>query len=299
MAEPNSSLTQFDSPFEPVGQNYVDLLETCARFDLWFSIYHGNGKAAKSKPYAALLDQLISGGEIDLVSETPTTIYGGPDRATIRRLQRRFDENCLDLLLQFPHCLYVWDSWELWDDVCLSRPDGSLLMGSIGHELFWWLSLREEEVPAFMPLIEKAQKNAPSVLEELPTSSRGRRISGPVTWYGHTAAVLRRCIDISDVNEAYLERMRMDPGNGSDIRLPVLTGLEDLDAHDVAGQALLEIRSLYLQGATGLSFAPLGGPLPLERVQLVIDFGDVIRSGKQVRSLWNDLSDAEKQRRAW
>lgn len=276
-------------PFEAVGRPYVELLRLLGGMEGRVRLYRASSSSLpQSGEFASSMARLLNQGpEITVVGETLTTqvpegafeCYGFPCKPA-----------SIDVLLEFPHSIYAWQNPPLLDDLCVVRPDGSVIMGSIGHEHDWWLSLRESELGLFEPLLRAQRVPTPEIVADAPNETGHK-----VAWYGHAAAYTALCKrilaagDPGTDGDAMATVLRGNPGQPTPDGLAVPDGI---DLQDLASAVLSAIDELYWRRTSGVARIFPEDFLGLVRpgaIEVVIDFADEWRDGGVVRSCWNEL----------
>jgi len=126
-------------PFEPAGKRYDELLLFLAIWARSASLVVETRRPANPKIYMGLAERLE---HFRIERRIVTDDISVPARP---RVLFRYDSDSISLLQRTARCLYSWQLPYLPEDLILYREDGSLLLGSIGHEYDAWLSLSDEE----------------------------------------------------------------------------------------------------------------------------------------------------------
>lgn len=143
---------------EPRGRSYQELLEAAARMCATGTLITHLGK-----PYLATANDVIEALRDDELSAQPVGNWPGTQLAngfSATRHDFRLTEHALGLLLDRARGLYDWHMPDLPDDLSFSRGDGSLWLGSTGHEGDSFIEMSNDELdavrrefPAFAALI--------------------------------------------------------------------------------------------------------------------------------------------------
>lgn len=153
-------------PFEPVGWRYDALLGfLLGKASQATVVIDTTSRPENRETFARVLKALEPAVlERRRADSWPGTELGpSNDLPGHELLVLRYEAELAEQLRRIARCLYSWQAPLLPEDLTFYRPDGSVLLGSIGHEFEAWISFDESELAELKSRFARAEARPPKL----------------------------------------------------------------------------------------------------------------------------------------